>query len=78
MSSSVSRNPRRLNTSHEGGYYGSTEPEIVVPEPSYAAVLSAAGIRNTVGVIMSPEPPANSNIERDIPILLVLTGLALW
>jgi len=39
----------------------------VVPGASYAGVLSAIEARNIIGAIVSPEPPAHFNIERDIP-----------
>jgi hypothetical protein len=40
--------------------------EIVVPTHSYAVVLRHRS-PESVGVVMSPEPPGNFNIERDVP-----------
>ena len=43
------------------------EPEADGEMPSYAVVFSEIEVRNVVGVLMSPEPPVNFRIERDIP-----------
>jgi len=45
MNSSVSRSQSLLNASHEGGYYRSTDGEIVVPTPSYAVAFSEIEVR---------------------------------